>query len=122
MAREHDLDGRFKQLGDQRRYPRTLTVGDRIWWEFGRLAEKRGGGFSRSDLLEEWVENALNALQEKESEPKREISPDSNLPPKEQVLAKMEEILSANKIAKKGAKFCLEKLMEYLYSDHALTR
>ena len=52
MAREHGLDGRFKQLGDQRRYPRTLTVSDRVWWEFGRLAEKRGGGFSRSDLLE----------------------------------------------------------------------
>jgi len=120
MSREHDLDGRFKQLGDQRRYPRTLTVSDRIWWQFGRLAEQRGGGFSRSDLLEEWV---LNALEEpKEPEPKREVPPDSNLPPKEQVLAKVEEILSANKTAKKGAKFCLEKLVEYLYSDHTLTR
>ena len=119
MSREHDLDGRFKQLGDQRRYPRTLTVADRIWWQFGRLAEERGGGFSRSDLLEEWVLNAL--------EKPRELKPKENfkapvLPPKEQVIAKIEEILSANKTAKKGAKFCLEKLVEYLYSDHTLTR
>jgi len=115
MAREHDLDGRFRQLGDQRRYPRTLTVADKIWWQFGRLAEQRGGGFSRSDLLEEWV---LNALEEP-----RELKPKENfkapvLPPKEQIIAKIEEILKA----KKGAKFCLEKLVEYLYSDHALTR
>ena len=111
MAREHDSDGRFRQLGDQRRYPRTLTVSDRIWWQFGRLAEQRGGGFSRSDLLEEWVENAL---QEKESEPKREISPDFSLPQKEQVLEKIEEILKA----KKEAKVSLEKLVEFLLSMH----
>ena len=113
MAREHGLDGRFKQLGDQRRYPRTLTVSDRVWWEFGRLADRRGGGFSRSDLLEEWVLNAL----EEQIKPKAPV-----LPPKEQVVAKIEEILLANKTAKKGARFCLEKLVEYLYSDHTLTR
>jgi len=113
MAREHGLDGRFKQLGEQRRHPRTLTVCDRIWWEFGRLADRRGGGFSRSDLLEEWVLNAL----EEQRKPKAPV-----LPPKEQVMAKIEEILLANKTAKKGARFCLEKLVEYLYSDHTLTR
>ena len=116
MSREHDLDGRFKQLGDQRRYARTLTVSNRIWWQFGRLAEQRGGGFSRSDLLEEWVQEAVQ--EPKKTEPKREVPPDSNLPPKEQVLAKVGEILKA----KKGAKASLEKLVDFLYPDHALTR
>jgi len=119
MAREHDLDGRFKQLGDQRRYPRTLTVSDKIWREFGRLAEQRGGGFSRSDLLEEWV---LNALEEQREPKPRENLDVPVLPPREQVEAKIEEIILANKTAKKGTKFCLEKLVEYLYSDHALIR